>query len=110
MNDNKNNFHINGFAQRLTLKQRLMQLGNGLLLNSLVKELQFTFLGNWDKFFGNYTIIKETKFSQEGIKRDREHNSLKQEWLYRGRREAYRVPPWLNPDMEIYFNVICMTI
>lgn len=55
-------------------------------------------------------IKKETKFSQEGTKRDREHNNLKQEWLYSGRREAYQVPHWLNPDMEIYFNVICMTI
>lgn len=55
-------------------------------------------------------IKKETKFSQEGTKRDREHNNLKQEWFYSGRREAYQVPHWLNPDMEIYFNVICMTI
>ena len=41
-------------------------------------------------------IKKEAKFSQEGTKRDREHNNLKQEWLYSGRREAYQVPPWLN--------------
>lgn len=49
LNDNKNNFHINDFALSLTLKQRFMATWKWP-----TPQLMGTFLGNWDKFFGNY--------------------------------------------------------